>query len=190
MYWGMKMMHNIKTLLDLKDRENAKFWISHAIVLIGTVIAVYLAASAGLKSAVQFELIKSDRDSYYMRSALLDELNDNLEKAQQWGEEYKGGNARKFIDKPKDFALDAYVWKTMQDSPATFEIPSEILTQIRRYYTDTEISLRKMTGKDPAAEQVTAMLEKTNTVRVKTIPLLEQNLQQLEDKLKRFGITP
>lgn len=98
-------MRNLKNLFDLKDRDNAKFWVSHLIVLFGTVLAVYLAASAGLKTAVQFEVVKSDRDSYYMRSALLDELSDNLDKIQKWGEEYKGGNARKFIGKPDDFVL-------------------------------------------------------------------------------------
>ena len=181
-------MPDLKKLLDLRNKENAKFWISHLIVLIGTVLGVYLAASAGLQTAVQFELIKSDRDSYYMRSALLDELGDNMDKVQQWGREYQSGNARKFIGRPDDFILDTYVWKTMQDSPGTFEIPSKILTQVRRYYTNTEINLRKMTGKEPAADQVNTMLEKTKTMIAEVIPLLKKDLQQLVDKLEKAGV--
>ena len=182
-------MRNLKNSLDLREKENTKFWISHLVVLFGTVLGVYLAASAGLQTAVQFELIKSDRDSYYMRSALLDELGDNMDKVQQWGGEYRNGNARKFIGRPDDFILDTYVWKTMQDSPGTFEIPSKILTQVRRYYTNTEINLRKMTGKGPAADQVNTMLEETETMRTGAIPLLKQDLQQLVEKLEKAGVT-
>lgn len=47
-----------------------------------------------------------------------------------------------------------------------------------------------MTGKDPAADQVNTMLEDTKTVRSETISLLKQDLQQLADKLKKFGVTP
>ncbi len=182
-------MPKLKDSLDINGKENTKFWISHLIVLLGTVMGVFLAASAGLKSAVQFELIKSDRDSYYMRSALLDELADNMEKVTKWGGEYQSGNARKFIGNTNDFNLDTYVWTTMQESPGTFEIPSKILTQVRRYYTNTEINLRKMTGKGPAAEQVQVMLEETKAMSREAIPLLKQDIQQLVEKLDKVGVS-
>ena len=68
-----------KEALNVSKSKTTEFWVSHLIIFAGTIIGVYLAASAGLKVAIQFELIKSDRDSYYMRSALLDELKDNTD---------------------------------------------------------------------------------------------------------------
>jgi hypothetical protein len=44
--------------ISVDGNEDLKFWVSHLIILLATVLGVYLAASAGLKSAVQFELIK------------------------------------------------------------------------------------------------------------------------------------
>jgi hypothetical protein len=112
-----------------------------------------------------------------------------MEKVTKWGGEYQSGNARKFIGNTDDFNLDTYVWTTMQESPGTFEIPSNILTQVRRYYTNTEINLRKMTAKEPAAEQVQIMLEETKAMSREAIPLLKQDLQKLLEKLNRVGVS-
>ena len=117
---------NLFGFLNVTGSSNREFWFGHILILLATVFAVYLAASAGLKTAVEFELIKSDRDSYYMRSALLDEVRDNAEQMQRWGKEYRGGKARKFIGNPEDFKLDDYIWQTMKDSSGTFEIPSSL----------------------------------------------------------------
>ncbi|XQF91502.1 hypothetical protein ACOBV8_21780 (plasmid) [Pseudoalteromonas espejiana] len=34
--------------------------------------------------------------------------------------------------------LEKYIWQTMQYSPTTLETPSELLTQIRRFYSRSE----------------------------------------------------
>ena len=47
-------------------------------------IGVYLAAQAGFTTALQFEIARSDRDGYYMRRALLDEVKDNLASVDDW----------------------------------------------------------------------------------------------------------
>jgi hypothetical protein len=170
------------------SNKSKEFWFSHVIVLLGTVFGVYIAASAGLKTAIEFELIKSDRDSYFMRSALLEELKDNINTIETWGKEYRGGNARKFIGKPKDFHLDTYVWITMQDNPGTFEIPAEILTTIRRYYRKTEVGLAKMTSHQPAANDVDKMIKDSQTMRKKTVVLLIEDIKALKNKLVDFDI--
>ena len=181
-------MSAIKDKLSISDNKNREFWISHMIILAGTIIGVYLAASAGLKVAVQFELIKSDRDSYYMRSALLDELKDNTNTIKTWGTEYRTGKARKFIGKPDDFKLDTYVWTTMQDNAGTFEIPSEILTKIRRYYRNANIGLSKMTSRSAAADDVDLMLKQTQVIQENTLPLLESDINQLKKRLDDLDI--
>ena len=181
----MSFLNHLFSVSTSKDRE---FWFSHAIILAATIAGVYLAASAGLKSAVQFELIKSDRDSYYMRSALLEELTDNLDSIESWGMEYQSGKAGKFMGKPDDFKLDTYVWTTMKESPATFEIPSEILTSIRRYYRDTDVALSKMTSKKGAADEVDVMLERSKEIRSNTLNLLETNIESLKSRLQKLGV--
>ena len=173
---------------NVSGNSNREFWFGHIIILLATVAGVYLAASAGLKTAVEFELIKSDRDSYYMRSALLDEVTDNATQMETWGKEYRGGQARKFIGNPADFKLDNFIWQTMKDSPGTFEIPSEILTGIRRYYRESDNTLRHMTAKKPAAKQVDEMLKKTETFNAEVIPLLETDIQNLRKKLEALSI--
>ena len=168
--------------------KNREFWFSHLVVLVSTVLGVYLAASAGLKTAIEFELIKSDRDSYYMRAAFLDELRDNADKMESWGKEYRGGKARKFIGNPDDFKLDDFIWLTMRDNPGTFEIPGEILTGVRRYYSSAQTTLRKMTGKKPAAKEVDDMLGATETFRKDTIIKLEEDVAKLRTKLEGIDI--
>lgn len=177
-----------KEVLNVSKNKTTEFWVSHLIILAGTIIGVYLAASAGLKVAIQFELIKSDRDSYYMRSALLDELKDNTDTIHKWGTEYRGGKAMKFIGKPKDFKLDTYVWTTMQDNTGTFEIPSEILTSVRRYYRDVNIGLSKMTSREPAAKDVDLMLEQTKKMKVTTLILLKKDIEGLKQRLEALDV--
>ena len=178
----------ITKLFNVSGDKNREFWFSHLIVFAATVFGVYLAASAGLKTAVEFELIKSDRDSYYMRAAFLDELKDNADKMENWGKEYRGGNARKFIGNPADFKLDDFIWLTMRDNPGTFEIPGEILTGVRRYYSAAQATLRKMTGKKPAAKEVDEILTETESFRQDTIVKLEEDVAKLRAKLEDMDI--
>ena len=171
------------------NSKNKEFWFGHLVVLVATVMAVYLAASAGLKSAVEFELIKSDRDSYYMRAALLAEVQDNVQTFEQWGAEYRSGKANKFSGKSTDtFRLDDYVWVAMQDSDGTFEIPSDILTGIRRYYSATQATLAKMTSRGAAAKEVTQMLAESETFKAGTVSALEADVNALKAKLTQMDI--
>ena len=181
-------MPQIKNPLSVAESKNREFWFSHLIVFTATIIGVYLAASAGLKAAVQFELIKSDRDSYYMRSALIDEIKDNTNTIKTWGTEYRTGKAGKFIGKPNDFKLDTYVWTTMQDNAGTFEIPSKILTGIRHYYRDANIGLSKMTSRNAAAKDVDKMLEQTKTFNSNIVPLLQADIDKLKKHLDDLEI--
>lgn len=172
---------------NIDGSKNKEFWYGHIVVLIATVLAVYLAASAGLQSAVKFELIKSDRDSYYMRNALLEEVRDNLEVLEGWGKEYRSGQARNFIGKPEGYKLEDYVWLTMQYSEGTFEIPGNILTGIRRYYSSAKETIRKMTSRQPAAKDVDEMLVRSKAFRESTLKALEADVNSLKVKLEDMG---
>ena len=96
-------MNRIVKLLSIPKNSSKEFWISHTIVLFATVIGVYLAASAGLQSALQFEIIKSDRDSYFLRSAMYDELKDNVEQMETMGTEFINGQSHKYLNHKGEF---------------------------------------------------------------------------------------
>lgn len=104
------------------------------------------------------------------------------------GNDYRGGNAKTYIGNPEAFKLDNHVWTTMQEAQGTFEIPSNILTSVRRYYVNTSVYLLNMTSKDGAAVQVDNMLNETRKIKSETLPLLEADVDNLAAKLQRVGI--
>lgn len=177
-----------RNLLNVDENRTKEFWFSHILIMIATVIAVYLAASAGLKSAVSFELIKSDKDSYYMRTALLSELEENLKNMEKWGQSYRSGNAGDFWRNPDDYKLSFYVWEAAKEQAIIFEIPSNILTPIRQYYSQSTQVLSKMTSKKAAANEVDKLLILTKSVKEKTVSQLETNIVNLEKKLKEYDV--
>ena len=68
----------ILRIFKVRESGNAEFWVSNLVVMASTIIGVYLAAQAGFATALQFEVARSERDGYYMRRALIDEVKDNL----------------------------------------------------------------------------------------------------------------
>lgn len=63
-----------------KGREliNPAYWIGHSFTVLATIVGVYLAASVGFKKAVELELLRADRGTYYLAQSLLGETQANL----------------------------------------------------------------------------------------------------------------
>lgn len=162
--------------------------INNLFIIIGTVLGVYLAAQSGFEKAIEFELARSDRDSYYLRKAFMDEFVDNLDMIERWGTEFTGGGARKFIGHPEKYKLNTFVWETMKRSSDTFEIPTQILSKTRRYYLNTNLYLTKMTDIRPERKAVDTMIAETRDTRKGVLPLMERDLQLLEEKLRKYRI--
>ena len=165
-----------------------EIWMNNIFVILGTILGVYLAAQSGFEKAIQFELAKSDRDSYYLRKALHDEFVDNLDMIEGWGREFTGGGARKFIGHPEKYKLNTFVWETMKRSSSTFEIPTRILSEIRKYYIATNRNLSKMTATIPERKAVDAMLVDAREAREKILPLIDKDLRILVEKLENYDI--
>ena len=85
-------MGGLLRLFKVRESGNKEFWLSHAVILLSTVLGVYLAAQAGYRTALDFEVTRAQRDSYFMRVALLDELNDNIEFAEKFATVFVGKN--------------------------------------------------------------------------------------------------
>jgi hypothetical protein len=179
----------IKKLYKVTESKDVEFWMSHLVVMTATIIGVYLAASVGFKQAIEYEIVKSDKDSYYLRSAMQQELVDNLNKAELWSKDYLSGNARKYIGKPEQYKLDDFVWQTMKESPSTFEVPNNILTKIRRYYFDTQMTMQKITQKNYAGHKDMKNLQASvKEMRKNLLPLLDKNIQELKESVEKYDI--
>lgn len=80
---------SIVRIFRVRESGNTEFWIANFVVMASTIIGVYLAAQAGFKTALQFEVARSERDGFYMRRALLDEVKDNLSSVDDWSQTFE-----------------------------------------------------------------------------------------------------
>jgi hypothetical protein len=58
--------------------------VTSGVQLVSTVLGVYLAARAAHRNTVEYEVIRAEREGYFMRAALLDELKDNIAAVDAW----------------------------------------------------------------------------------------------------------
>ena len=72
-------------------KANWEFWIGNLFVVFSTVLGVYLAAHAALETAIQFEAVRADRDSYYVRTSLHNELKYNIDVYEEIINNYRDG---------------------------------------------------------------------------------------------------
>jgi hypothetical protein len=76
-------------IFKIRENGNLEYWVSQLVVLTSTVLGVYLAAQAGYSTAIQFEVTRGEREAYYLRRALLDEVKSNLRAVDEWSASYE-----------------------------------------------------------------------------------------------------
>jgi hypothetical protein len=176
-------------LFRVRERDHLEFWVSHLIVLASTVLGVYLAASVGYDSAVAFETLHSDKQGFYMRRALSDELGDNLKEAEKWTGYFLEGDAWRFEGRAEDYPLQTYVWDAMKANEGTLELPPKVLTEVRRFYRMTQLRVRDMVSRSgasrPAAEELRKDIKR---MRAEIVPLLARDTKEYEGRLTARGI--
>jgi hypothetical protein len=176
-------------LFRVREKDNLEFWVSHLIILASTVAGVYLAASAGYDAALAFESLRSDKQGYYMRRALNDELDDNLKDAHKWTTYFIEGDAWRFEGRVEDYPLQTYVWDSMKTaSDVSFELPPKVLTDVRRYYRNTQLYVRDMVSRTGAARPAAEALRKeTARMRKDVLPLLAKDTKAFKARLDARG---
>lgn len=112
--------------------KKASFWISQLCIITATVLGVFLAASQGFEQAIQFDNIKGDKNNYYLRKSLQNELSDNVGYIRDFIGKVRGG-----VDKP-ELTLETFVWRSMVYSSAALETPSELLRETQKFYHKAE----------------------------------------------------
>lgn len=179
----------ILSIFKVRPEGNLEFWVSNAVIILSTVLGVYLAALAGYKTALEFEISRTHRESYFMRMALLDELKDNLDQAEKNADFIINKDGWRFKGNAQAYKMQSFVWETMKQQSTTFQIPSELLTAVRRYYDNAESYATDMrAASSPAIEASKALLAETKEMREKTLPAMEKDITKLRTKLEERGL--
>jgi hypothetical protein len=175
-------------MLKVRESGNAEFWVSHIIILLSTVLGVYLAALAGLKTAVEFEIARTDRESYFMRRALLDEVEQNFD----WADKVSDAIIKDWRTGFPGQKVETFIWETMQEQSTTFQLSPKVLRAVKKYYdTCNDYTKELSPGGGIAGSSVTARLWKKETQKARNIivPVLKKELSKLHANLEKRGIT-
>ncbi|MEM7400836.1 MAG: hypothetical protein AAF304_02680 [Pseudomonadota bacterium] len=172
-------------------KANWEFWIGNFFVVFSTVLGVYLAAHAALETAIQFEAVRADRDSYYVRSSLRNELNHNIAVYEEIIKNYQEG--KKGYHKSDQWMShpEHIVWESLKSSPALITTPPDILSGVSNFYQYSELILEKLSKRGPTNSTIylaSQLEEKINEFKKGTLPLLESNLASLKKELGKQEI--
>ncbi len=207
------MARGVLRVFKVRESGNAEFWLSNLFIMASTIIGVYLAAQAGFTTALQFEIARNDRDGYYMRRALLDEVKDNLASVDEWSAgmekalrnrvsaDYflpsdtwvgywsdKNGWSNSNI-KPDEVKMKTFVWETMKQQAITFQLAPELLSSVRRYYDNMDGNMKDVLGHSwkagPAAK---AIVEDTKRMREETLAAFDKDIAELRQRLTTMGV--
>jgi len=179
----------ILRVFKVRDQGNVEFWISNLIIVFSTILGVYLAAQAGYRTALNFELARGDREGYFMRRALLDELKDNLDQADKFADFIVNKDGWRFQGNADAYKLQSYVWETMKQQASTFQLAPAVLTAVRRYYDNASGYAQSLArGQGTAIEAAKAYTAETKQVREATVPTLEKDIAGLRSRLEGHGI--
>ncbi|HZV20100.1 MAG TPA: hypothetical protein VE986_00990 [Hyphomicrobiales bacterium] len=209
----MSQTFPIWRIFKVRESGNAEFWISNLIVMASTIIGVYLAAQAGFTTALQFEVARSERDGYYLRRALLDEVQDNLGSVDDWSRSFEKALRNRisetyflpsdtwvgyWSDKngwsnagivPDELKMKTFVWETMKQQSITFQLPPELISAVRRYYDNMEGNMRDIRSRDwQAGHAAKAILEDTRRMREDVVPAFERDISELRASLQAKSV--
>ncbi len=172
-------------------KANWEFWIGNFFVVFSTVLGVYLAAHAALETAIRFEAVRADRDSYYVRTSLHNELEQNIDVYEEIIKNYRDGISgyskySQWQDHPEYF-----VWESLKSSPALITTPPEILAGVANFYKYSGLVLEKLAKRGPSNDTIyiaNKFDEKILEFKDNTMPILEKNLESLRKELMKNEI--
>jgi len=167
-------------------QANWEFWIGNFFVVFSTVLGVYLAAHAALETAIQFESVRDDRDSYYTRSSLRNELNQNIDIYEEIIHNYQNGLSRYHKGDQWSNHPEYFVWESLKSSPALLTTPPEILSGVTSFYKYSSLVIEKLSKSGPNNNTVyiaNKFEEQINEFKNTTMPLLDENLMSLKNEL-------
>ncbi|MCE2595897.1 hypothetical protein K6Y31_13875 [Motilimonas cestriensis] len=172
-----------------QDLLNTGFWITNVCMIVATIIGVFLASNEGFRQAMTFDDINTTEANYYLRRSMLLELEDNLVLVQHQVDILQQAQYKRYDPSRDDLALDHYVWKSMQYSANTMEVPSHLLAGVRRYYRQIERIWRKMAAHQISTQQgLEQVIAANNEVEQQLIPGIRADLKQLRQDLADYQV--
>ncbi|MCD8350705.1 MAG: hypothetical protein LUC93_08865 [Planctomycetaceae bacterium] len=162
------------------DVRSAGFWVSQIVIIIATVGGVYLAASQGLRQAMQFDTIKSLQNNFYLRKSLQNELSDNV------------GYMRDYITKVNgrvvnpSLNLETFVWNSMTYSPTSLETPSDLLREAQKFYHTAADIMANPHWND--MNRAKALGELADHIEKEVLPRFEASGAALQTRLRGMGV--
>ena len=174
-----------KSLRKLKT----EFWVGHAIVLISTVAGVYLAASAGLDTALEFENIRYDRDNFYLRTSLRDESIHNIQDIEKIADRARRLNVLPKEDTEGRRLRYYFIYDSLLENPNVLNTPSKIIIGVQHFYNEIESTLDEGAKRNLSYGETAKRLEKiTEEYKSNILPFFEQDISQLKQSLENTGI--
>jgi hypothetical protein len=165
---------------------NKEFWIGHFLIMVSTVLGVYLAAHSGLQSAIEFDAIISDRDNYYLRANLRDEVNYNIAITERI---IKTINKIGTFDRRNYPRYQHYILETMKEQSNTLKTPNVILIGTLHYYDSVNGLLDERKRHLISYPELAEKLQKeTGDYKRNVLSVLNQNLKELKTRLTTKGI--
>src|SRR5271157_172790 len=207
------MSRRVLRIFKVRESGNAEFWLSNLFIMASTILGVYLAAQAGFTTALQFEVARSERDGYYMRRALLDEVKDNLASVDDWSQSFEKALRNRISDSyflpsdnwimywsdkngwsnagivPDELKMKTFVWETMKQQTITFQLAPQLISAVRRYYDSMDGNMKEVLSHEwkagPAAKGI---LEDTQRMRDDIVPAFEKDITELRGSLEAQGV--
>lgn len=175
--------------IKLPRIRSGEFIISQLCMIGATIAGVYLAASEGLKSAIEFQLIESDRASYHQQTALAHELQTNTAELEQFINLWKQPNT--VVTEGYLPSFDTFVWQASIENPVTFEISPPLLLGMVAFHREVNGAIKARLGKKISRKQMMEkLIEQRDKARNETLPGLEKSRDSLRRKLKRYDVFP
>ncbi len=162
------------------EARTASFWISQLVIIIATVGGVYLAASQGLRQAMQFDTIKSLQNNFYLRKSLQNELSDNVGYMRDYITKVNGRVVKPSLN------LETFVWNSMTYSPTSLETPSDLLREAQKFYHTAADIMANPHWND--ANRAKALGELADHIETEVLPRFEGSGAALQSRLRGMGV--
>lgn len=178
------MLYKLKKL-------NLEFWAGQIFTIVATIIGVYLAANSGFEKAIEFENITHARDSYYVQKAMLEELKHNLAKTEDWTTEFNQNPTDNLMHRHSaQYSYNYFLWKTIQESSAVFEVPYKFVGAINDYYAASERLKNTMLAGNPFQSPIAGekLAKLADDAQAQLVTDLTKYLEEQKSRLIKLNI--
>ena len=169
--------------LDNTELIKTSFWVSQIFIIIATVVGVYLAAQEGLSQAIKFDALSNMQNNYHLRHALYDEVSDNVEILSHYADTVETVSSNSLVKMHPQMGL--FVWDNMRYSANALETPSDILSDIRRLYLESEKIISNIETRHYSVSYGKDQLQNVlSKIKEDTLPKLKTYYESLSKELK------